>query len=434
MFFKNKRSVGFVSDVIRCDEPTYLIWRWRPRGMASGEHKREFAIRWGSSLRVKEGEVAVFVYKQKDGTMQDYIVGPFDQKIKTANFPVLSGIIGSFVGGDTPFQAEIYFINLAQIIQTRFAVPYFEVFDTRYPDFGIPVAVRGSISFRIENYKAFIKLHRLDNFEIADFEKQIKDAVGRYVKSVVANAPGMYGVSVINIESRISEINSKVEEAISKRFVEDFGVVVSGVDIGAVDVDETSEGYRELMTITKDMTITETRAKMAADIENYRETLRIKREEGQYAAHKQTQSANLGAYRVEKQAEVGVAGAEALGKMGENGAGGIDLGGNAGFNPASMMAAMSLGGAIGQNISATVNNALNSENQYNQVVPPIPVLKYHVAKEGKDIGAYTIDEIRKMIERGDISRDTLVWKNGIPKWIKACEAEEIKEMLPPEIE
>ena len=61
------------------------------------------------------------------------------------------------------------------------------------------------------------------------------------------------------------------------------------------------------------------------------------------------------------------------------------------------------------------------------------MLKYHVAKEGKDIGAYTIDEIRKMIERGEISRDTLVWKKGNPEWIKACDAEEIKSMLPPEI-
>lgn len=40
-------------------------------------NNRENAIRWGSSLRVKDGEVAVFVYKQKDGTMQDFIVGPF---------------------------------------------------------------------------------------------------------------------------------------------------------------------------------------------------------------------------------------------------------------------------------------------------------------------------------------------------------------------
>ena len=81
-------------DEIRCDEPSYLIWKWRPSGVWQGDNKRENAIRWGSSLRVKDGEVAVFVYKQKNGAMQDFIVGPFDETIKTKNFPVLVNIVG----------------------------------------------------------------------------------------------------------------------------------------------------------------------------------------------------------------------------------------------------------------------------------------------------------------------------------------------------
>lgn len=89
-----------------------------------GESNRENAIRWGSSLRVKDGEIAVFVYKQKDGTMQDFIVGPFDGEIKTENFPVLASLVGLFYEGGTPFQAEVYFINLTRIIQIRFAVPF----------------------------------------------------------------------------------------------------------------------------------------------------------------------------------------------------------------------------------------------------------------------------------------------------------------------
>ena len=87
LFNRNNRKGGFM-DEIRCDEPNYLIWKWHPSGSQLGDNQRENSIRWGSSLRVKDGEVAVFVYKQKDGTMQDFIVGPFDQMIKTANFPV----------------------------------------------------------------------------------------------------------------------------------------------------------------------------------------------------------------------------------------------------------------------------------------------------------------------------------------------------------
>ena len=90
--FSKPKAGGFM-DEIRCDEPSYLIWKWHPIGSVLGNNNRENAIRWGSSLRVKDGEVAVFVYKQNNGTMQDFIVGPFDETIKTKNFPVLASIV-----------------------------------------------------------------------------------------------------------------------------------------------------------------------------------------------------------------------------------------------------------------------------------------------------------------------------------------------------
>ena len=197
----NKQKTGGLADVIRCDEPSYLIWKWHPDGSQSGNGKRENEIRWGSSLRVKDGEVAVFVYKQKNGIMQDFIEGPFDQTIKTANFPVLSSIIGLAFDGSSPFQAEVYFINLARLVQVKFGVPFFDVYDPRYGDFGVPVATRGTISFGISDYREFIKLHRLDTFNLETFQMQVKDAVIRYVKDVVANAPAMNDIPLVQIES-----------------------------------------------------------------------------------------------------------------------------------------------------------------------------------------------------------------------------------------
>lgn len=204
-------------------------------------------------MRVKDGEVAVFVYKQKDGTMQDFIVGPYDQIIKTANFPVLARIVGLAYEGGTPFQAEIYFINLARIIQVRFAVPFFDVYDPRFLDFGVPVAVRGTISFSISDYRKFIKLHRLNNFNLDDFQRQIRDAVSRYVKDVVANAPATHNIPVVQIESKTAQINDVIEYDLGERLKESFGVIVSGVDIGAIEIDKSSDGYCQLMSVTKDI-------------------------------------------------------------------------------------------------------------------------------------------------------------------------------------
>ena len=442
--FGKPKAGGFM-DEIRCDEPSYLIWKWHPAGSVTGNNNRENAIRWGSSLRVKDGEVAVFVYKQKNGVMQDFIVGPFDQTIKTANFPVLASIIGLAYEGGTPFQAEVYFINLARIIQVKFAVPFFDVYVPRFMDFGVPVAVRGTISFGIADYREFIKLHRLNSFNLEDFQRQIRDAVSRYVKDAVANAPATYNIPVIQLETKTAQINDVIEYDISERLKETFGVVVSGIDIGAVEIDKTSEGYRQLMSVTKDIAgatakaEAEARIKDIADkqrieMENYEETLRIQREEGQYAQHKATQSANIGAFQIEKQAEVGVAGADALGQMGANGAGNINLGdgGASGFNPAAMMASMAVGGVVGQNIAGAMGTAMSGMNQPMQnpvTPPPIPVVAYHVAVNGQATGPYALNVLQQMATSGQFNADSLVWKNGMSEWVKAGTIDELKSMF-----
>ena len=432
LFDKNNRKCGFV-DEIRCDEPSYLIWKWHPSGVQAGSSQWENYIRWGSSLRVKDGEVAVFVYKQKDGTMQDFIEGPFDQIIKTANFPVLSNIIGLAYEGGTPFQAEIYFINLARIIQVKFGVPFFDVYDPRFADFGVPVAVRGTISFQVQDYREFIKLNRLNTFELNDFQKQIRDAVCRYVKDAVANAPVANNIPVIQIETKTVQINDAVEYDIGERLKENFGVLVSGVDIGAIEIDKTSEGYRQLMAVTKDIAAT----RVEAETQDYVERLRIQREEGQYTMHKQTQTANIGAFQEEKQAEVGVAGAEALGQMGANGAGDINLGGGSegtGFNMAAMMASMAVGGAVGQNIAGAMNNMIGSMGQTPQpgmVPPPIPPTTYHVAVNGQATGPFDLPTLAQMAARGQLTAESLVWENGMAQWAKAGEVDELKGFFNP---
>lgn len=445
LFNKNNCKGGFM-DEIRCDEPSYLIWKWHPSGSQPGANNRENAIRWGSSLRVKDGEVAVFVYKQKDGTMQDFIVGPFDQTIKTSNFPVLASIVGLAYEGGTPFQAEIYFINLARIIQVKFGVPFFDVYDPRFADFGVPVAVRGTVSFSIGDYREFIKLHRLITFNLDDFQKQIRDAVNRYVKDAVANAPAAHDIPVVQIESKTAQINDVVEYDLSERLKEMFGVVVSGIDIGAIEIDKSSEGYRQLMSITQELAratakaeaeakIRDIHAKQRIEAEHYEGTLRIQREEGQYAQHKQTQTANLGAFQVEKQAEVGVAGAQSLGQMGANGAGDVTIGGSGdgtGFNIAAMMASMAVGGAVGQNIAGAMNNMMGGINQQatpGAVTPPIPTVAYHVAVNGQATGPFDISVLAQMATAGQFTADSLVWKNGMAQWAKAGTVDELKNLF-----
>lgn len=443
--FGKPRAGGFM-DEIRCDEPSYLIWKWHPAGSRPGDNNRENAIRMGSSLRVKDGEVAVFVYKQKNGVIQDFIEGPFDQIIKTKNLPALANIVGLAYQGDTPFQAEVYFINLAKVIQVPFAVPYFDLYDPRYLDFGVPTAVRGKITFHIADYREFIKLHRLIDFDLTAFQTQIRNAVARYVKGIVMNIPSERNIPVVQIERAITPVNEMIEESVRERLERDFGVHITAVDIHAIEVDKTSEGYQQLKAVTLDLAAATAKAQTEVNIknlqdtqrinaENMEETLRIQREEAQYAQRKQTQSSNFAAYQLEQQAAVGIAGAEALGRMGANGA--TEMSGGGGMNPAAMMAGMAMGGAIGQNMAGMMNGMMQGVNGQQPVTqspqgmtpPPIPSISYHVVINGDVLGPFDRNGLAQMVSAGTLTGESLVWKQDMTDWARADAVQELKPLF-----
>jgi len=431
--FKSKE--GGLMDVIRCDEQEYLVWKWRPSGEANST-KKENAIRYGSSLRVKDGELAVFVYQQKDGSMQDFIIGPYDQTIKTANFPVLTSIVGTAFGGSSPFQAEIYFINLAGNVQIRFGVPYFDVFDPRFLDFAVPMAARGTITFNITDYKGFIKLNRLINFELEDFKAQIKDAVTKYIKAVVTNIPADKGIPVLQMERKLLEINDIVSAYLKPRLETDFGVNMKGFDLSSIDVDKESENYHELRKVTANQqtkTIdaqTDTNIKNLQDIQeinakNMEETLRIQREEAQRLQRLQSEQSFIGAHALDQQTEVLKKAADSLGNMGTMNLGG----GDGGMNPAGMMTGMMMGGAMGGQMANMMNQMGQNMQQQQNTPPPPPQLQYSISVNGQTSGLFNWQQLQQLVQNGQLTTNTYVWKQGMAGWELAGNVQELSSLF-----
>ena len=407
----DRTKEGGLMDVIRCDEKDYLVWKWRPSGAADSTQK-ENSIRFGSSLRVKDGELAVFVYKQNNGELMDYIVGPHDQFIQTVNFPVLTSIVGSLWGGESPFQAEVYFINLQDNNQVRFAVPYFDVVDPRFPDFAVPVAVRGTITFNIADYKQFIKLNRLIDFELESFSNQIKDTVVKYTKNLVANCPTDSNIPVIQIERKVLEISDQVQARLSSVFENDFGVNLKRLDIAAIEIDKESENYQDLYRVTKEQQIIQAEQigrKAQIDTDIYAE-----------AGFLGVQSQHIQAHAINKQADVLKAAAESMGQMG-----GTNLGGD-GFNPAGMMMGMAMGGAM----AGQMTNMMNGINNGVQSAPPIPSsVQYNVAINGQSYGPCNMQQLQQMAQSGQLNANTLVWTAGMSQWVAAGSVPELAALF-----
>ncbi|WP_213524091.1 SPFH domain-containing protein [Nonlabens sp.] len=431
-----KKSEGGLMDVIRCDEQEYLVWKWRPSGEANST-KKENSIRYGSSLRVKDGELAVFVYQQRDGENQDFIHGPYDQTIKTANFPILTNIVGAAFGGASPFQAEIYFMNLSGNVQIRFGIPYFDVFDPRFLDFAVPMAVRGTLTFNITDYKGFIKLNRLINFELDDFKKQIKDAVTKYIKGVVTNIPSDNGIPVLQMERKILEINDLVAKYLGTRLETDFGVNMKGLDIANLEVDKEAEGYAELRKVTAEQTTKTVGAQTDVNIKNLQdtqeinatnmeETLRIQREEAQRAQKLQTEGQNISVHQLNQQTEVAKTAAESMGKMGSGGGSG---GGGGMMDPGSMMASMAMGGAVGSGMAGAVGGMMQGMNEQKQTPPPPPQVQYNISVNGQQSGPFGWQQLQQMIQSAQITKDTYVWKQGMAGWEVAGNVQELANLF-----
>ena len=429
---------GGLMNVIRCDEENYLVWKWTPLGQEANSTTRENSIRYGSSLRVKDGEVAVFVYKQKDsGVMQDFIEGPYDDTIKTANFPILSSIVGLAFGGESPFQAEVYFINLQGNNQIKFAVPYFDVFDPRLPDHGVPVAVRGTMTFNLTDYRAFIKLNRLISFNLDQFRNQIQSAVIRYVKGIVMNVPDEAGIPLVQMERKIDSINERIESKLKSRIEQDFGVNLKAVDIDAIDVNKESPYYKELRQLTATNTARTMQAQTDINIQNMKdmqdlnrenmaETMRIQREEGQRAQRLQTETNFIGAHAINQQTEVLKTGMSGLGNMTQ-----MDGGAGGGMNPAGMMAGMAMGGALGQQMGGMMNQMGQNMQMGMQQPPQMPQSQYFVNINNQQAGPFNLQQLVQMVQSGQVTAQSYVWKQGMPQWEIAGNVAELQSLFAP---
>jgi len=102
-----------IFDVIEYLDPSgrEIVHRVPERG--SGD------FRLGSQLIVRESQAAVFF---RDGKALDTF-GPGRHTVSTANIPLLVGLISIPFGGETPFKAEVYFVNMKEFIDQKWGTP-----------------------------------------------------------------------------------------------------------------------------------------------------------------------------------------------------------------------------------------------------------------------------------------------------------------------
>lgn len=197
----------------------------------------------GSQLIVNQSQEAVFF---KDGRALD-IFGPGRYTISTNNIPLLQKLVNLPFGGDTPFAAEIYFVNKASKLDykwgTRTPIP---VEDPKYRVL-VSIGAFGQFGLRVKDSQNFITAivgtipvpkgskSIIPGWESNNVTDYFRGLVLTCVKDNIAKFLAKKGISIVELTAYLDELSKVVEGMIGDEFAR-FGIEVMNFFITSITI------------------------------------------------------------------------------------------------------------------------------------------------------------------------------------------------------
>jgi membrane protease subunit (stomatin/prohibitin family) len=366
-----------------------LVYKWSPNDNAKNSQ-----IKLGSQLVVKESQEVVFF---KEGKLLD-VFNPGTHTLHTNNIPILSKIINLPFGSQSPFFAEVYFVNKSILFNSKFGIFPFNIID---PEFKIPVSVtaRGSFALKvIDTKKLLVNLTgtsiKTGKEELTDYFRGI---LSQSVKNSITELSKKNNISPFGLEIICDEVSKSVKPIINE-IVNDYGLELVLFNIEGIPVDATDSKVQTLLS--------EYQRIMSEDVQ---ERMRLKR-----------RAENIEVFKIERSFDTSEKLAENLGNT-ESGNGIIGA-----------IVGMGVAGSIANNLGNNINqNFTQSSNIVNTD------LNYYYSIDGKNkIGPVGLNILKQQYVAGLISDNTLIWRNGLSNWISLSmlpEAISFVNSIPPDL-
>ncbi len=329
--------------------------------------------------------------------------------------------------------------NLSKGSQVNFAIPYFDVFDPRLQDYGVPVSVHGAVVYAIEDMDLFHSVNRNEGYSDETFKNKLRGQLTKFIKSVVSNAPSDAQIPVVQIERKIFEISELIQQRVTPQVEKLFGITIRSLDITGINVDKESRGYRELKALTADLEKERMMAQHNAQIsnfnlnndlqqdmlkkqsalnldamgrkqeldlggqeelqrmnlENQRETMRIQREEMQRASRLQTEQTFLGAHQANLNAGV-------LNNATDNGI--------------NAFRQQPMGGGMNGAPQMPGQKGMGGAPQMPGMGAAVPQVQYYIGINGQQYGPCDWNKLQQLVQQGQLTQQSYVWKNGMAQW------------------
>ena len=170
-----------------------------------------YAIMNGSTLVVRESQIALFVYK---GKVAD-VFEPGTYKLATENIPFISKILALPTAFELPVQAEVYYVNTKQFTGQKWGTQ--NPIAMRDKDFGM-VRLRGYgiYSFRVIDAKKFMnEMFGTNNiYTTSDVAEQIRPMVIQSITDTIAESK----ISLLDLAANYKEFG----ESVTKNSTDEF--------------------------------------------------------------------------------------------------------------------------------------------------------------------------------------------------------------------
>lgn len=343
-----------------------MVWRF-PR------HDNE--IKMGAQLVVRESQSAVFI---NEGKLAD-VFGPGMYTLETRNLPILSTLKGWRHGFDSPFKAEVYFVNTRQFTDFKWGTKNPVL--VRDPEFGaVRIRAFGAYAIRVTDPALLLRESAGTDahFRTDEIESWLREKVVSAFAPAIASAR----IPVLDMAIHQDQIGQQLKSSISEQLAP-LGIEVSSFTISNIslppEVEEAIDKRASIGVI------------------------------GDLGAYTQFQAAN------------------ALEDAAKNGGGAAD--------------AMSLGAgmAVGNQMAANMAAQQQAPQQPAQAAgpPPLPgaaAPQWYLGLGGQQAGPFDVPALQQKVASGELTRDVLAWKQGQAAWAPAGEVPELSglfAMLPP---
>ncbi len=328
------------------------------------------AIKNGAQLIVRESQMAVFLF---EGQMGD-VFGPGRHTLSTNNIPVLTTLSNWKYAFNEPFKCDVFFVSTKQFVNLKWGTP--NPIMLRDPEFG-PMRLRafGIYCIRVEDPGRLIKsIAGTDHlFETDEITGQLRNMIA----SRFADALGECKIAALDLAANYNEMGDLLGEKLAPEFTE-YGLKLTKFMIENISLPpEVEEALDQ-------------RAKMGI-------------------------LGNLQQYTQMKTAD-------AIGDMANNpGSGGGMMG---------MIAGMGTGGVIAGAMQAGMQSQQATAPVAAAAPPPLPrASTYFAAIDNQQAGPFDVNALRQQVGAGAVTRETLVWNQGMANWTAAGEVSELASLF-----